>query len=62
MAVNYGGVNVLKAPKEAIPRCPKCNERLDTIWSKNKWNPIRGSMDILMCPHCETFLGYGFKG
>jgi hypothetical protein len=34
MATNFDGVNVVKAPKEAISRCPKCDKRLETIWSK----------------------------
>ncbi len=62
MATYYDGANIIKVPKEAIPRCPKCDRRLETIWSKNQWKPIRGSRDIFMCPHCEVFLGYGFIG
>jgi len=48
MATNFDGVTVEQAPKEAIPRCPKCDKRLETIWSKKKWSP-RGSRDIFMC-------------
>jgi uncharacterized protein with PIN domain len=60
MATNFDGVNVVKAPKEAISRCPKCDKRLETIWSKIR-KDFGEKKEILLCPHCEVFLGYGLK-
>ena len=58
MAIDFKGTKIEDAPDNAIPICPNCKEKLDTIWSKGKWK-LTGARDILMCPNCKVFLGYG---
>ena len=59
MAFDFKGTRIEDAPDEAVPICPNCKKKLYTIWSKSKWK-LTGARDILMCPYCNVFLGYGF--
>ncbi len=50
-----------KAPKGLRPKCPYCGERLDKVWIKSQGLGVFGSDEkqFLICPHCETLLGFG---
>lgn len=48
-----------KAPDNVVPRCPYCKAQLETIWVISKGRGIVEQKRILVCPHCESFLGYG---
>lgn len=47
------------APEGVTPKCPYCERRLDRIWVYKKGIGIVEQKQIIMCPHCEAFLGYG---
>lgn len=51
-------VSMEPAPTDSHPRCPSCKEELDTIWVKTSGLGFKGQREILMCPHCQCFLGY----
>lgn len=55
----FEGIKLEDAPKNVLPRCPKCDKRLDKIWIKTKGTGIVEQKQIVMCPYCETLLGYG---
>ena len=61
-AFKFEGITIEEAPKSAVPKCPKCEKRLDKIWVKMKGTGIIEQKQILMCPHCESLLGYGTLG
>ncbi len=56
---NFEGVEIKEAPKSVIPKCPKCEEKLTEIWIKTKGIGIVEQKQIIMCPKCESFLGFG---
>ena len=47
------------APDTAMPRCPHCKAGLDRIWIYKQGRGFVEQKQILMCPHCQAFLGYG---
>jgi hypothetical protein len=47
-----------EAPPGKLPRCPYCKQELETIWVKSSGLGFKGQKEILMCPHCQSFLGY----
>jgi hypothetical protein len=55
---NLENVNLVEAPEDRLPRCPGCKKDLDTIWVKSSGLGFKGQKEILMCPYCQTFLGY----
>jgi hypothetical protein len=55
---NIENVNLVEAPSDRLPRCPGCKQELDAIWVKSSGLGFKGQKEILMCPHCQTFLGY----
>ncbi|HOB97205.1 MAG TPA: hypothetical protein PKM43_00500 [Verrucomicrobiota bacterium] len=55
----FEGIKIEDAPKNVLPKCPKCDKRLDKIWIKTKGTGIVEQKQIVMCPYCETLLGYG---
>lgn len=55
----FEGIKLEEAPKTAVPKCPVCGKRLDTIWIKTKGSGFIEQKQIIMCPHCESLLGYG---
>jgi len=57
--LNFEGVRIKVAPKDEIPKCPKCETNLDEIWLKTKGIGIVEQKQIVMCPYCKSFLGFG---
>jgi uncharacterized protein with PIN domain len=55
---NIENVGLEEAPPDKFPKCPYCNKELEAIWVKSSGLGIKGQKEILMCPHCERFLGY----
>ena len=55
----FDGIKVEEAPSNVVPKCPHCSELLDKIWIKTKGLGIVEQKQIIICPHCEAFLGYG---
>jgi len=55
----FAGIEIEEAPKHVVPKCPKCERRLDRIWIKTKGTGIVEQKQIILCPHCECLLGYG---
>jgi hypothetical protein len=51
-------VNMDEAPEDKFPKCPGCKKDLNEIWVKTSGMGFRGQREILMCPHCQSFLGY----
>ena len=39
-AFKFEGITIEEAPKSAVPKCPKCEKRLDKIWVKMKGTGI----------------------
>jgi hypothetical protein len=58
-AFQFEGMKMEKAPESVIPKCPKCEKRLEVVWLKTKGLGLIEQQQIIMCPHCETLLGYG---
>jgi len=56
---NFAGIDIKDAPADDIPKCPKCEKDLDEIWMKSKRTVFVSQQQILMCPHCKSFLGFG---
>ncbi len=55
----FAGVEIKDAPVDAVPKCPKCEKDLEEIWMKCKGSGFVSQQQILMCPHCKSFLGFG---
>jgi len=55
----FEGMKIEEAPKTAVPKCPKCDKRLDRIWIKTKGTGFVEQKQIIMCLYCESLLGYG---
>jgi hypothetical protein len=55
----FEGIKIEEAPSEVVPKCPHCHEELSTIWIKAKGLGWIEQKQILLCPHCQAFLGYG---
>jgi hypothetical protein len=58
-AFQFEGVKMVKAPEHAVPKCPKCEKRLEVVWIKTKGLGLIEQQQLIMCPYCETLLGYG---
>jgi hypothetical protein len=54
-----GGMEIKPAPDDAIPKCPFCKEELREIWIKTKGSGFLEQKQVIMCPQCRAFLGYG---
>jgi uncharacterized protein with PIN domain len=54
-------VRLEEAPEEVLPKCPFCKSRLEKVWIKAKGRGIIGQEQIVLCPECESFLGFGSK-
>lgn len=61
-AIKSDGVKLEEAPDGAIPKCPFCKANLDTLWIKKKGLGVLEQKQIIMCPQCESFGGYGVFG
>ncbi|MBN2315435.1 MAG: hypothetical protein JXM79_16010 [Sedimentisphaerales bacterium] len=57
--LNFEGVKIDNAPRDVVPKCPYCRKKLDTIWIKTKGIGIVEQKQLIICPHCESFLGFG---
>ena len=57
--LNFDGLKIKDAPKDEIPKCPKCGTNLEEIWVKTKGIGIVEQKQIIMCPYCKSFLGFG---
>ncbi len=55
----FGNINIKEAPADVYPKCPHCKEKLTEILAKTEGTGLIGKDQILMCPHCQSFLGYG---
>jgi hypothetical protein len=60
----YQGVKAVdvtyeRAPHDVFPKCPFCKERLEKVWIKKKGMGIMRQKQIIICPHCESFLAFG---
>jgi len=58
----FDGVSLEDAPEGSIPKCPYCKEKLAKIWIKKKGLGVMEQKQMLMCPYCESLLGYGVFG
>ena len=56
---DFDGMVVEEAPKGEVPKCPFCTKQLDKVWIKKKGMGILEQKQIIMCPYCKAFLGYG---
>jgi hypothetical protein len=52
-------IQIEKAPDTVFPKCPHCKHRLDKLWMKPRGTGFIQQQQIIICPKCETFLGYG---
>jgi len=52
-------VKIEEAPEKARPKCPHCQATLDTVWVMKKGLGFVQQSQILLCPKCESILGYG---
>ncbi len=59
---DFDGIELEEAPKDTHPKCPYCNKQLDKLWIKKKGLGVMEQKQIVMCPYCESFLGYGVFG
>lgn len=58
----FDGTQVEDAPQRTIPKCPHCKKRLEKIWIKKRGVGLMEQKQIIMCPYCESLLGYGVFG
>jgi len=61
-AKSNSSIDLVEVPEGIIPKCPFCKERLRTIWIKKKGLGVLEQNQIIICPSCETLLGYGVFG
>jgi hypothetical protein len=52
-------IRLENAPENIVPRCPYCQHRLEKVWVKKKGLGFWQQQRILICPACESLLGYG---
>ena len=57
--LSMDGIDLHEAPKGAIPLCPHCDKELKELWYKSEGVGGIGEKQVLMCPYCQTLLGYG---
>jgi len=55
---NIENVRIDEAPADKFPKCPSCKKDLVEIWVKTSGMGVYGQREILMCPNCQSFLGY----
>ena len=58
----FDGILVEEAPKDSTPKCPFCKVKLEKVWIKKRGLGVLEQKQIIMCPSCESFLGYGVFG
>jgi len=52
-------IKIEEAPENVFPHCPHCKTELRKIWVKKKGLGFIQQRQVLLCPHCQSFLGYG---
>ena len=55
----FEGIVLEEAPKEVVPKCPHCHQVLHKLWVKVKGCGVVEQKQIIICPACECFLGFG---
>jgi uncharacterized protein YbaR (Trm112 family) len=55
----FEGLELEEAPEHVAPVCPTCKVDLQRLWTKTRGVGGVSQKQILMCPHCRAFLGYG---
>ncbi len=58
----FDGVELVEAPEGTLPKCPQCKKQLTRLWIKKKGLGVLEQKQIIMCPYCESLLGYGVFG
>ena len=58
----WDGIKLEDAPPGTIPMCPYCKKRLDKMWIKKRGLGVLEQKQIVICPYCESLLGYGVFG
>ncbi len=58
----FEGIVIEEAPRDAVPKCPSCSKQLDKVWMKKRGFGVLEQKQIIMCPYCQAFLGYGVFG
>ena len=58
---NFDGFELEEAPENAVPICPSCQAELHKVRFKAKGISGLAQKQVLMCPHCRAFLGYGME-
>ncbi len=58
----FEGIELEDAPESAHPKCPHCKKHLEKLWIKKKGLGVLEQKQIVMCPYCESLLGYGVFG
>jgi hypothetical protein len=58
----FDGVVLEEAPDGVNPKCPHCSKKLDKLWIKKRGLGVMEQKQIIMCPFCESLLGYGVFG
>ena len=52
-------IEYVKAPERVVPKCPYCKQELDKVWIMTKGIGMFQRKQVIICPKCESFLGYG---
>ncbi len=58
----FEGIALEDAPENVVPKCPACERELTKVWIKKRGFGLLEQKQIIMCPHCRAFLGYGVFG
>jgi len=58
----FDGIELEEAPAGTIPQCPFCKQHLQKLWLKKRGLGVMEQKQIVMCPYCESLLGYGVFG
>lgn len=58
----FEGIELEEAPTGANPKCPFCKKQLLKLWIKKRGLGVMEQKQIIMCPYCESLLGYGVFG
>lgn len=58
----WDGIELEEAPKGTLPKCPYCKKQLEKMWIMKKGLGVLEQKQIVMCPYCESLLGYGVFG
>ena len=56
--LGFDGIDLEEAPKDVIPLCPHCGDKLTLLWYKSEGLGGIGEKQVVLCPHCRKFLAY----